>query len=99
MVRIALMRSTIHLVTADDCLTLRPVIQPVLDRGFKGTYGRRLQGVDAGRFAAGWGGGARRRRDRRVYRASSGSCSRSAASRSTSWRGEAPNRRLNSRLN
>src|SRR5690349_12386386 len=31
-VRIALMRSTIHLVTARDCLTLRPLIQPVLDR-------------------------------------------------------------------
>jgi hypothetical protein len=52
LVRIVLMRSTIHLVTADDCLTLRPVIQPVLDRGLKGTYGRRLQGVDAGRLAA-----------------------------------------------
>src|SRR3954452_19130935 len=32
-VRIALMRSTIHLVTADDCLFLRPLLQPVLDRG------------------------------------------------------------------
>ena len=52
LVRIALMRSTIHLVTADDCLSLRPVIQPVLDRGLKGTYGRRLQGVDAGELAA-----------------------------------------------
>ncbi|HSS51974.1 MAG TPA: winged helix DNA-binding domain-containing protein [Thermoanaerobaculia bacterium] len=52
LVRIALMRSTIHLVTAADCLALRPVIQSVLDRGLKGTYGRRLQGVDAGRLAA-----------------------------------------------
>jgi hypothetical protein len=52
LVRIALMRSTIHLVTADDCLTLRPVIQPVLERGLRGTYGRRLQGVDAGQLAA-----------------------------------------------
>jgi hypothetical protein len=32
LVRIALMRSTIHLVTPDDCLTLRPLVQPVLDR-------------------------------------------------------------------
>jgi hypothetical protein len=31
-VRIALMRSTIHLVTAEDCLTIRPLVQPVLDR-------------------------------------------------------------------
>jgi hypothetical protein len=30
-VRIAIMRSTIHLVTADDCLELRPLMQPVLD--------------------------------------------------------------------
>jgi hypothetical protein len=30
-VRIALMRGTIHLVTADDCLLLRPLVQPVLD--------------------------------------------------------------------
>jgi len=32
-VRIALMRGTIHLVTARDCLSLRPLLQPVLDRG------------------------------------------------------------------
>jgi len=32
LVRTALMRSTIHLVTPDDCLTLRPLVQPVLDR-------------------------------------------------------------------
>ena len=31
-VRIVLMRGTIHLVSADDALLLRPVIQPVLDR-------------------------------------------------------------------
>ncbi len=38
-VRIALMRSTIHLVTAEDCLTLRPVLQSVQDRALKGTFG------------------------------------------------------------
>ena len=32
LVRTALMRSTIHLVTPDDCLTLRPLVQKVLDR-------------------------------------------------------------------
>jgi Winged helix DNA-binding domain len=31
-VRIVLMRGTIHLVTANDCHRLRPLIQPVLDR-------------------------------------------------------------------
>ena len=30
-VRLAVMRSTVHLVTADDCLVLRPLMQPVLD--------------------------------------------------------------------
>src|SRR5690606_25955685 len=30
-VRIALMRSTIHLVSARDCLRLRPVMQPMLE--------------------------------------------------------------------
>ncbi|WP_112274363.1 winged helix DNA-binding domain-containing protein [Lentzea terrae] len=32
LVRTALMRSTIHLVTPDDCMTLRPLVQQVLDR-------------------------------------------------------------------
>ena len=32
LVRIVVMRGTIHLVTADDCLVLRPLVQPVLDR-------------------------------------------------------------------
>jgi hypothetical protein len=31
-VRIALMRNTVHLVTARDCLRLRPLMQPVFDR-------------------------------------------------------------------
>src|SRR5581483_866461 len=35
-VRIALMRSTIHVVAARDCLELRPLIQPVLDRQLAG---------------------------------------------------------------
>jgi Winged helix DNA-binding domain len=45
-VRIALMRGTIHLVSAGDCLTLRPLIQPVLDKALAATYGRQLAGVD-----------------------------------------------------
>lgn len=47
-VRIALMRSTIHLVTARDCLALRPVIQPPLDRDLfrNSTYGPLIAGID-----------------------------------------------------
>jgi hypothetical protein len=46
-VRIALMRSTLHLVTARDCLALRPVVQPVLDRElYGGPYGRGIAGLD-----------------------------------------------------
>jgi hypothetical protein len=46
-VRIALMRSTIHLVTARDCLTLRPLVQPVIERSTKGSFGRHWVGLDA----------------------------------------------------
>ncbi len=47
-VRIALMRNTVHLVSARDCLALRPLVQPVFDRGL---YARRahragIEGVD-----------------------------------------------------
>lgn len=45
-VRIALMRSTIFLVTARDAWALRPLIQVVHDRMHQGQFGRRLQGVD-----------------------------------------------------
>jgi Winged helix DNA-binding domain len=51
-VRIALMRGTIHLVSARDCLMLRPLIQPVLDRAMSTTYSRQLSGVDTGELAA-----------------------------------------------
>jgi hypothetical protein len=45
-VRTPLMRATIHLVTARDCLALRPLVQPVLVRSFSGTFGQNLAGVD-----------------------------------------------------
>jgi hypothetical protein len=51
-VRIALMRGTIHLVSARDCLILRPLVQPVLDRALTATFGRQLAGVDTGELAA-----------------------------------------------
>ena len=50
-VRIVTMRSTIHTHTADDCLTLRPLVQPARDREL--TYFRKgLVGVDLGRLTA-----------------------------------------------
>ena len=51
-VRIGLMRGIIHLVTARDCLALRPVLQPVLDRGLRANYGRRIADTDIDQIAA-----------------------------------------------
>lgn len=52
LVRIPLMRSTIHLVSAADCLALRPVVQPVMERGLNANFGRDLAGVDREELAA-----------------------------------------------
>jgi Winged helix DNA-binding domain len=51
-VRIALMRSTIHLVTARDCLALRPLVQRVIERSMSGNFGKRLAGLDREALAA-----------------------------------------------
>jgi winged helix DNA-binding protein len=47
-VRIVVMRATIHLVSADDCLGLRPLAQPILDRELARhpEYGPPLRGLD-----------------------------------------------------
>jgi hypothetical protein len=55
LVRMALMRSTIHLVTARDAVALRPLLDPVVRRPLAGVYRRGVDGieltelVDAGR--------------------------------------------------
>lgn len=51
-VRIALMRGTIHLVSAPDCLLLRPLLQPVLDQGLARAFGKQLAGLDLVALAA-----------------------------------------------
>lgn len=49
-VRIVVMRGTLHLVTARDALRLRPLVQPLLDRVLKTSspFGRKLTGLDLG---------------------------------------------------
>ncbi|MGC0336871.1 winged helix DNA-binding domain-containing protein [Streptomyces sp. SLBN-8D4] len=49
-VRIVTMRSTIHTHTAEDCLTLRPLVQPARDRELT-TFRKGLEGVDLDRLA------------------------------------------------
>ncbi|MEV6305565.1 winged helix DNA-binding domain-containing protein [Actinoplanes sp. NPDC051861] len=51
-VRMALMRSTIHLVTADDCRWLRPLVEPVIVRSTMGAFGRHLRGIDRDQLVA-----------------------------------------------
>jgi hypothetical protein len=47
-IRTTLMRGTIHLITARDCLALRPVMQPMLERCLNtgSPYGRRIKDLD-----------------------------------------------------
>jgi DNA glycosylase AlkZ-like len=53
-VRIALMRNTVHLVTAEDCLMLRPLTQVIFDRDLRvnTTFAPRLRGMNVGALAA-----------------------------------------------
>ena len=51
-VRATLMRSTLHLMTADDYLLLRPALQPALTRALGSFFGRRAKGLDIGRLVA-----------------------------------------------
>ena len=51
-VRIALMRNTVHLVSDRDCLTLRPLMDPVINRGLHASRANRagVEGVDIERL-------------------------------------------------
>ncbi|MCW3055010.1 MAG: hypothetical protein JWN14_4180 [Chthonomonadales bacterium] len=52
-VRVPVMRATVHLVTAQDCLWMRPLVQSVLERGFGGTaFARNIAGIERGAFFA-----------------------------------------------
>jgi len=53
-VRVALMRGTIHLVTADDAWPLRMWTQPVLDRWLRNGHARSLKEVDLDDVAKGY---------------------------------------------
>jgi DNA glycosylase AlkZ-like len=55
-VRVALMRNTLHLVTAEDCLALRPVVQRLLQRAYGKANPEKLAAiVAAGRAILGEG--------------------------------------------
>jgi hypothetical protein len=45
-VRAHVMRNTVHLTGAHDFIAFRPLFQPLIDRALRGTFGRRLAGVD-----------------------------------------------------
>jgi hypothetical protein len=51
-VRIALLRGTIHLLTARDTVALRPVLQPVAERWWRNQFGKRLTAEERKRVAA-----------------------------------------------
>ncbi|WP_035856730.1 winged helix DNA-binding domain-containing protein [Cryptosporangium arvum] len=51
-VRLALQRSTIHLVSARDCLAWRPLLQPMIVRASLTQYRRKLEGVDLDELTA-----------------------------------------------
>ncbi|MGH3861688.1 winged helix DNA-binding domain-containing protein [Actinokineospora sp.] len=52
LVRIALMRSTIHLVSAADCVRLRPLLAGMLTSATNAIFGIRLAGIDRGELLA-----------------------------------------------
>jgi DNA glycosylase AlkZ-like len=51
-VRLTLMRGTVHLVTPRDAALLRPLVQVVIERGHNGAFGRRMSGAEPAELAA-----------------------------------------------
>lgn len=51
-VRVPLMRATVHLVTARDCLTMHPLVTAVLRQDFTAHWGKLLNGVSADEVVA-----------------------------------------------
>jgi hypothetical protein len=51
-VRLTLMRGTVHLVTVRDALLVRPLVQVVIERSHNGAFGRRMGGADPAELAA-----------------------------------------------
>jgi hypothetical protein len=52
LVRVPVMRSTIHLVTDDDAVVMRAFTQPVIDRSLRGIWAKRLEGIDLAELTA-----------------------------------------------
>ena len=50
-VRMTLMRATVHLATVRDALVLRPLVQQVVEQNHNGAFGRRMGGADPGELA------------------------------------------------
>lgn len=50
-VRAAMMRSTLHLMAAEDFLRLRAALTPALVKAMKAFFGKRIQGLDTEQFA------------------------------------------------
>jgi hypothetical protein len=51
-VRAPFVRSTLHLVAAEDCLSLWPAVRPALARALGAFFGKRARGVDVERLVA-----------------------------------------------
>jgi len=51
-VRLTLMRGTVHLVTPRDAALLRPLMQVAIERGHNGAFGRRMGGAEPDELAA-----------------------------------------------
>ena len=51
--RATMMRSTLHLMTADDYLLLRPLLQPALTRALHAFFAKEAKGIDVNPFVLG----------------------------------------------